>query len=53
LGTGKAADDDELMRELKCGAGDFYAMLGQLTEDGVVVEDGTGVRLSESCNAVA
>jgi len=53
LADGRAADPDELMRELRCGAAEFYAVLGELHEDGVVVEDGTGIRLTESSVAVA
>jgi len=52
LADGRAADPDELMRELRCGAAEFYAVLGELHEDGVVVEDGTGIRLTESSVAV-
>jgi hypothetical protein len=46
-----AADPDGMMRVLRCGAGDFYAVLGELIDDGIVVEDGTGLLLSEGFNA--
>jgi hypothetical protein len=28
------------MRELKCSAAEFYAVLGELIDDGIVIEDG-------------
>ena len=53
LGTGEAASDDQMMPELKCSAAEFYAVFGELIDDGVVVEDGAGIRLAESSVAVA
>jgi hypothetical protein len=47
LEAGGVVDDDALMRELRCGAREFFAVLGELVEDGIVVEDGTGIWLSE------
>jgi hypothetical protein len=41
------------MRELKCSAAEFYAALGELIDDGIVIEDRAGIRLSEGFNAVA
>jgi hypothetical protein len=51
LADGRAASDDGLMRELRCSAAEFYAGLGELIDDGVVVEDGAGIRLAEGFNA--
>jgi hypothetical protein len=52
LADGRAADPDELVRELKCSAAEFFAVLAELI-DGVVVEDGTRIQLAGSSVAVA